>query len=196
MPLPGLTSGPYPNNRESSVHLWDNNDHFWDIVTLRRLWKEGVFLALISRDGSLTLLTVSTCLLVPQRLRVALGLFRWERRYLGGVNGPSSSTRLRDAGAPSPGAVRSTPPRNCRSICLPRRGRVFPTGPAGSRGGEPVANARFGEDQFRARGVSLELLPQMSGIDTQVVRLLDGVRPPDLCEKLALGHDTPGVAHQ
>lgn len=52
--------------------------------------------------------------------------------------------------------------------------------PSSLLGREAVSHARLGQQVARPRGVRLELAAQVGHVHAQVVRLLGGVRPPDL----------------
>src|SRR4029077_16259678 len=51
---------------------------------------------------------------------------------------------------------------------------------------EAVADARFGEQVARARGVHLELAAEVRHVDAQVVAVLDMRRSPDLAQQVAM----------
>src|ERR1022692_1404159 len=59
-----------------------------------------------------------------------------------------------------------------------------------------VADARLGRQMSRARGVFLELLPQLPHVHPQIGRFLGVSRPPDREEDLLVGEDLARVSHQ
>src|SRR6266498_4049454 len=78
-----------------------------------------------------------------------------------------------------------------REIDSPRReknrracyaGTVGGGGPSGLRFAHPVADARFGLEQARARRFDLDLPPELSHVDAQVMRLARVPGAPDLLQ--------------
>src|SRR5256885_1346309 len=94
----------------------------------------------------------------------------------------AKQTHVGPAGRRTPPAISATRSGRRTSRRLSSRGR----GGASPRG-EPVTDARLGQEIARPRRVGLELAPQVRHVDAQIVRLLGGVRPPDLAEQLAMG---------
>ncbi len=58
---------------------------------------------------------------------------------------------------------------------------------------QPVANARFRDQNLGAGGIGFDLLTHLTDIDTQIVSFVHVLRPPHLAQYLAMRHDLPGV---
>ena len=61
---------------------------------------------------------------------------------------------------------------------------------------KPIANAGFGFDMFGIVWIRLNLLPEVSDIDTQVVGPLFRIGPPNFPEDLAVGQNFPCVLNE
>ena len=61
---------------------------------------------------------------------------------------------------------------------------------------QPVTNSGFCQDQLWRLGTGLDLGPQLSDEDPQILRVVGVGRAPDGGEDLAMGDDAAGMAHQ
>src|SRR5438309_12125875 len=73
------------------------------------------------------------------------------------------------------------------------RGRAKSSGVLEALHFEAITDTGLIREVARFGGFALELLPELPDEHTQVVRLLDVRRSPDLLEKLAVGDDPAGV---
>src|SRR5207244_1758879 len=58
---------------------------------------------------------------------------------------------------------------------------------------QTIANARFGEQITRPRGIPLQLVAKLAHVDAQVMALVSEARAPDLFQELAMGEDLARV---
>src|SRR5262249_39245284 len=61
---------------------------------------------------------------------------------------------------------------------------------------EAITNSRLCDDQRWSRRVRLNLLTQMRDINTQVLPMLLGLRPPDFAEDVAMRENASGMFHK
>src|ERR1041384_5441655 len=62
--------------------------------------------------------------------------------------------------------------------------------------GQTITDARFGDDEFRARRVGFNFFAQVRHVNTQIVGVLVVALSPDFAKDLAVGEDFSCVAHQ
>src|SRR5450759_1549668 len=76
------------------------------------------------------------------------------------------------------------------------QGRTCTSGRSSLFGGKPIAHARLGEQEARARRVWLELVPQLLHVDAQVVRLVDVGRAPYFAQQMPVCQHHAGMPGQ
>jgi hypothetical protein len=61
---------------------------------------------------------------------------------------------------------------------------------------QAIAHPHFSHEIAWPCGVGFQFVPQLAHIDSQVVAVMDMLRPPDFLEHLAMGHHQSEVANE